>query len=131
MKIMLKLQFLTCKKYSEQRSTLKNCNFSKIKFFQCTSTVIPLHIFAVLCNAVLSQVPKLWQPSVTSVSQHFSVGFFLENLFVKIQKWSNKEFGSIVDPDSQQASQQLTYLLTLFLHNGGKKVMFKVFFLIF
>ena len=47
MKIMLKLQFLTCKKYREQRSTVKNCNFSKLQFFQCTSTVIPLHIFAV------------------------------------------------------------------------------------
>ena len=47
MKIMLKLQFLTCKKYSEQRSTVKNCNFSKLQLFQCTSTAISLHIFAV------------------------------------------------------------------------------------
>ena len=38
MKIMLKLQFLTCKRYSEQRSTVKNCKFSKLQFFQCTST---------------------------------------------------------------------------------------------
>ena len=44
---MLKLQFLTCKKYREEWSTVKNCNFSKVQFFQCTSTVIPLHIFAV------------------------------------------------------------------------------------
>ena len=47
MKIVLNLQFLTCKKYSEHRSTVKNCNFSKLQFFKCTSTVIPLHIFAV------------------------------------------------------------------------------------
>ena len=47
MKILLNLQFLTCKKYSEHRSTVKNCNYSKLQFFKCTSTVIPLHIFAV------------------------------------------------------------------------------------
>ena len=47
MKIVLNLQFLTCKKYSEHRSTVKNCNFSRLQFFKCTSTVIPLHIFAV------------------------------------------------------------------------------------
>ena len=47
MKIVLNLQFLTCKKYSEYRSTVKNCNFSKLQFFQCSSTVITLHIFAV------------------------------------------------------------------------------------
>ena len=47
MKIVLNLQFWSCKKYSEHRSTVKNCNFSKLQFFQCTSTVIPLHIFAV------------------------------------------------------------------------------------
>ena len=47
MKKMLKLQFLNCKKCSEQRSTVKNCNFSKLQFFKCTSTVVPLHIFAV------------------------------------------------------------------------------------
>ena len=50
MKIVLNLQFLTCKKYSEHRSTVKNCNFSKLQFFKCTSTVIPLHIFAVWCR---------------------------------------------------------------------------------
>ena len=50
MKIVLKLQFLTCKKYSEHRSTAKNCNFSKLQFFKCTFTVIPLHIFAVWCQ---------------------------------------------------------------------------------
>ena len=44
---MLKLQFLSCKKYSEHWSTVKNCNFSKLQFFKCTSTVILLHIFAV------------------------------------------------------------------------------------
>ena len=44
---MLKLQFLSCKKYSEHWSTVKNCNFSKLQFFKCTSTVISLHIFAV------------------------------------------------------------------------------------
>ena len=47
---MLKLQFLTCKKYSEEWSTVKNCNFSKVQFFNCTSTVIPLYIFVVQCN---------------------------------------------------------------------------------
>jgi hypothetical protein len=45
--MIIKLQFLTCKKYSEEWSTVKNCNFSKVQFFNCTSTVIPLHIFAV------------------------------------------------------------------------------------
>ena len=44
---MLKLQFLSCKKYSEHWSTVKNCNFSKLQFFKCISTVISLHIFAV------------------------------------------------------------------------------------
>ncbi len=69
---MLKLQFLTCKKYREEWSAVKNCNFSKIQFFQCTSTVIPLHIFAVgristqgapcnlyrerVCSVVVSQI---------------------------------------------------------------------------
>ena len=47
MKIMLKLQFLTCKKYSEPRTTVENCIFSKLQFFKCTSIAIPLHIFAV------------------------------------------------------------------------------------
>ena len=47
MKIMLKLQFLTSKKYSEPRSTVENCIFSKLQFFKCTSIAIPLHIFAV------------------------------------------------------------------------------------
>ena len=45
---MLKLQFLTGKKHNEEWSTVKNCNFSKLQFFKCTSTVISLHIFAVL-----------------------------------------------------------------------------------
>ena len=52
MKIVLNLQFLTCKKYSEHRSTVNNCNFSKLQFFKCTSTVIPLHIFAVHFKSV-------------------------------------------------------------------------------
>ena len=47
MKIVLNLQFLTCKKYSEHRSAVNNCNFSKLQFFKCTSTVISMHIFAV------------------------------------------------------------------------------------
>ena len=47
MEKMQKLQFLNCKKYSEVWSTVKNCNFSKLQFFQCSSTVISLHIFAV------------------------------------------------------------------------------------
>ena len=47
---MLKLQFLTYKKYSEEWSTVKNFDFSKVQFFNCTSTVILLHIFAVHCN---------------------------------------------------------------------------------
>ena len=47
MEKMQKLQFLNCKKYSEVWSTVKNCNFSKLQFFQCSSTVITLHIFAV------------------------------------------------------------------------------------
>ena len=44
---MLKLQFLTAKKYSEEWSTVKNCNFSKVQFFNRTFTVIALYIFAV------------------------------------------------------------------------------------
>ena len=44
---MLKLQFLTCKKYSEEGPTVKNCNFSELHFFDCNFTVISLHIFAV------------------------------------------------------------------------------------
>ena len=46
---MLKLQFLTGKKHNEEWSAVKNCNFSKLKFFKCTFTVISLHIFAVWC----------------------------------------------------------------------------------
>ena len=42
-----KLQFLICKKYSEEWSTAKNSNLSKVQWFKCTSTVIPLYIFAV------------------------------------------------------------------------------------
>jgi serine/threonine protein kinase len=34
-------------KYSKQQSTVKYCTFSKLQCFQCTSTVISLHIFAV------------------------------------------------------------------------------------
>ena len=49
---MLKLQFLTGKKHNEEWSTVKNCNFSKVQFFQCTSTVIPLYIFAVQCKKI-------------------------------------------------------------------------------
>ena len=65
MKIVLKLQFLTCKKYSEHRSTVKNCNFSKLQFFKCTSTVIPLHIFAVHTNPQTSpqQFPMAGLPN--------------------------------------------------------------------
>ena len=44
---MLKLQFLIGKKYNEEWSTVKNCNFSKLQFFKCNFTVISLHIFAV------------------------------------------------------------------------------------
>ena len=47
LKIMLKLQFLIGKKYNEEWSTVKNCNFSKLQFFKCNFTVISLHIFAV------------------------------------------------------------------------------------
>ena len=52
---MLKLQFLIGKKYNEEWSTVKNCNFSKLQFFKCNFTVISLHIFAVLftCNTKL------------------------------------------------------------------------------
>ena len=50
MEIVLNLQFLTCKKHSKHRSTVNNCNFSKLQFFKCTFTVIPLHIFAVYFN---------------------------------------------------------------------------------
>ena len=62
MKIVLKLQFLTCKKYSEHRSTVKNCNFSRLQFFKYTFTVIPLHIFAVqgACSFLLSCNFKKW-----------------------------------------------------------------------
>ena len=47
LKIMLKLQFLIGKKYNEEWSTVKNCNFSKLQFFKCNFIVISLHIFAV------------------------------------------------------------------------------------
>ena len=77
MKIMLKLQFLTCKKYSEHRSKVKNCNFSKLQFFKCTSTVIPLHIFAVkfkkykTCDSkVLLYIDIVWRcPLIGSLSK--------------------------------------------------------------
>ena len=43
-----KLQFLICKQYSEEWLTIKKiCNLSKVQWFKCTSTVIPLYIFAV------------------------------------------------------------------------------------
>ena len=60
MKIVLNLQFLTCKKYSEHRSTVKNCNFSKLQFFKCTSTVIPLHIFAVQSKFRFMKIVSLY-----------------------------------------------------------------------
>ena len=69
---MLKLQFLTCKKYSEERSTVKNCNFSKLQFFQCTSTVISLHIFAVWrWHACWNNFPKcVIDEDVTFAMEH-------------------------------------------------------------
>ena len=67
MKIVLKLQFLTCNKYSEHRSTVKNCNFSKLQFFKCTFTVIPLHIFAVSLKYLTfkcknKDISTIWRP---------------------------------------------------------------------
>ena len=52
---MLKLQFLIGKKYNEEWSTVKNCNFSKLQFFKCNFTVISLHIFAVYGKECMSQ----------------------------------------------------------------------------
>ena len=82
MKIVLNLQFLTCKKYSEHRSTVKNCNFSKLQFFKCTSTVIPLHIFAVLLTSFKIR------------SNHSFLVFTSEGLLKALQKaviaWANR-----------------------------------------
>ena len=59
----------TCKKYSEQWSTVKNCNFLKLHFFQCTSTVIiPLHIFAVRHVIETSTDLQFFQPSAVPFS---------------------------------------------------------------
>ena len=81
MKIVLNLQFLTCKKYSEHRSTVKNCNFSRLQFFKCTSTVIPLHIFAV-CIAICA----ICSNSINGVafSQNMSRSWRLVNYLLKI-----------------------------------------------
>ena len=91
---MLKLQFLSCKKYSEHWSTVKNCNFSKLQFFKCTSTVISLHIFAVWLNPkrnfTLTPFKRFWSLSCSKDRDfaHFWRGkkskkldFFSENFF--------------------------------------------------
>ena len=70
MKIVLNLQFLTCKKYSKHRSTVKNCNFSKLQFFKCTSTVIPLHIFAVYVICLFLSCTQLSSADTPSLYQH-------------------------------------------------------------
>ena len=93
---MLKLQFLTCKEYSEQRSTVNNCNFSKLQFFQCTSTVILLHIFAVQTVQLsgLSFNGKRYLdickyenvlPFDLKNSQTFGYGKFNQNYFMNMQ----------------------------------------------
>ena len=53
---MLKLQFFTSKKYSEAWSVVNHCIFFKAQWFHCTSTVLPLYVFAVydtLYNVIL------------------------------------------------------------------------------
>ena len=57
---MLKLQFLTCKKYSEEWPTVKNCNFSELHFFDCNFTVISLHIFAVYVLTTARIPTEFW-----------------------------------------------------------------------
>ena len=76
---MLNLQFLTCKKYSEHRSTVKNCNFSKLQFFKCTSTVISMHIFAVQSLKSLTQKTKIWCNN--AVSRRFGKYSFHHNIY--------------------------------------------------
>ena len=46
----MKLQLLTDLNYSKEQPTFKNCDFPGLHFFNCTSTVISLHIFAVHIN---------------------------------------------------------------------------------
>ena len=70
---MLKLQFLTGKKYDEEWSTVKNCNFSKLQFFKCNFTVISLHIFAVHQQKRITAVlfclhKKSWRTVISFIS---------------------------------------------------------------
>ena len=80
MKIVLNLQFLICKKYREHRSTVNNCNFSKLQFFKCTSTVIPLHIFAVQAILKFLQILGRAQPQISKVFFDHQNNFFLQYL---------------------------------------------------
>ena len=92
MKIVLNLQFLTCKKYSEHRSTVKNCNFSKLQFFKCTSTVIPLHIFAVQSKFRFMKIVSLYIYLDFSIeSVFFSLGF------CSWSQWKPREKGTSIE----------------------------------
>jgi hypothetical protein len=71
---MLKLQFLTGKKHNEEWSTVKNCNFSKLQFFKCTSTVITLYIFAV-CVLIISNVTRLPKLTYQLINNIASINF--------------------------------------------------------
>jgi hypothetical protein len=53
---MLKLQFLTGKKYSEAWSVVNHCIFSKAHWFNCISAVLPLYVFAVYTRLLHSRI---------------------------------------------------------------------------
>ena len=73
---MLKLQFFTCKKYSKEWSTVKNCIFSKVQFLNCTSTVNPLHIFAVYSSPDFTLAMTHTYRKVVSSSVVWEVSWF-------------------------------------------------------
>ena len=116
---MLKLQFLTCKKYSKQRSTVKNWNVSKLQFFQCTSTVIPLHIFAIYGTpfSLAALICHLW------ICQRLSGAEFIRRpLLLMILHQMDTELGDRIGELS-------TYLKSIKMLRNQKKE--KIFWLIY